>query len=163
MNYIFGGAGLTSRMSWSIREEKGLAYIADSYFQRFVDGGYFVAEVQTKKDMVGEAVRIMLDEIQKMRDTVSIRELNWAKKFYTGYLPLAYDTYNEMAGIVAQIEIEHLGLDYLSHFEEYIDALTIDDMYTAARKYLHPDRFCLLIVGDVKPEDVKVEGVEWSQ
>ena len=163
MNYILGGAGLTSRISYSIREEKGLAYIAYSYFQRFVNGGYFVAEVQTKKDMVNEAVVSLLNEIRSMRDGVRLDELEWAKKFYVGYLPLSYDTYGKMANIVAQIEIADYGLDYLDQFENYINALTMEDLNAAARSHLHPDRFYLLIVGDIKPDDVQVEGIEWIE
>ena len=163
MNYILGGGGLTSRISGSIREEKGLAYIAYSYIQRFKNGGLFAAEVQTKKEMVDEAVQSLLHEIREMRDEIKPEEVDWAKKFYTGYLPLAYDTYNEMAFIVAQIEIAGHGLSYLERFEEYINALTIDDLKNAAMTYLHPDRFYLLIVGDVQPEDIKVEGIEWIE
>jgi len=163
MNYILGGAGLTSRISYSIREKKGLAYIAYSYFQRFENGGYFVAEVQTKKDMVNEAVVSLLDEIRSMREGIRVDELEWAKKFYTGYLPLSYDTYSEMVNIVAQIEIAGYSLDYLDQFENYISALTMEDLIAAARSHLHPDRFYLLIVGNIEPEDVKVEGIEWME
>ncbi|MGB7053728.1 MAG: pitrilysin family protein [bacterium] len=161
MNYILGGAGLTSRISSTIREEKGLAYIAYSYFRRFENGGYFAAEVQTKKEMVNEAVRSLLHEIRSMQDKIRAQELERTKKFYTGYLPLAYDTYSEMTDIVAQIETGGYGLDYLEKFEEHINALAIDDLEAAAQKYLHPDRFYLLIVGDVAPDDVGVEGIEW--
>lgn len=163
MNYILGGAGLTSRISSTIREEKGLAYIAYSYFRRFENGGYFAAEVQTKKEMVSEAVQSLLNEIQHMQVEIRVQELEWAKKFYTGYLPLAYDTYSEMMGIVAQIEIGGYGLDYLEIFEKHINALEIDDLEAAAQKYLHPDRFYLLIVGDIDPEDIGVEGIEWIE
>jgi zinc protease len=161
MNYILGGAGLTSRISSTIREEKGLAYIAYSYFQRFENGGYFAAEVQTKKEMVNEAVQSLLNEIQSLLGEIRTQELEWAKKFYTGYLPLAYDTYTEMMDIVAQIEISGYGLDYLEKFEQHINALEIDDLKEAAQKYLHPDRYYLLIVGDIDPEDVGIDGIEW--
>lgn len=161
MNYILGGAGLTSRISETIREEKGLAYIAYSFFRRFSKGGYFAAEVQTKKDMLNEAVTALLQEFENIRDTIYAAELQRAKKFYTGYLPLAYDSYSELANIVARIEIENLGLDYLSRFEEYILELTVADLQSAARKYLHSDRFYLLIVGDVCPEDINMDGIEW--
>ncbi|MDH4211866.1 MAG: insulinase family protein [candidate division WOR-3 bacterium] len=163
MNYILGGAGLTSRISGTIREEKGLAYIAYSSFRRFVDGGYFAAEVQTKKEMVNEAVAGLIQELEKVRDTIYVEELTRAKKFYTGYLPLSYDTYSELANIIARIEIENLGLDYLSRFEDYILGLTVDDLQTAARKYLHPDRFYLLIVGDISPDDIATDGIEWVE
>jgi zinc protease len=161
MNYILGGVGLTARIYTKIRVEQGLAYIAYSHFERFENGGYFAAEVQTRKEMVDQAVQSLLDEIKGIQESISVEELDRAKKFYTGYLPLAYDTYGEMADIVAQIEIAGYGLDYLERFEEYIKALTLDDLMAAAKKYLHPDRFYLLIVGDIQPEDVKVEGIEW--
>jgi len=161
MNYILGGGGLTSRISATIREEKGLAYIAYSSFRRFLNGGYYAAEVQTKKEMVNEAVTGLVQELEKARDTIYVEELLHAKKFYTGYLPLSYDTYSEMASVIASIEIGDLGLDYLSRFEEYILDLTVADLQAAARKYLHPDRFYLLIVGDVSPNDITVDNIEW--
>ena len=163
MNYILGGAGLTSRISSTIREEKGLAYIAYSYFRRFANSGYFVAEVQTRKEKVSEAVQSLLDEITSMQREILPQELESAKKFYTGYLPLAYDTYREMVEIVAQIQIGGYGLDYLDRFESEIKVLEIEDLDAAARKYLHPDRFYLMIVGDIEPDDVDVEGVEWIE
>lgn len=163
MNYILGGAGLTSRISETIREDRGLAYIAYSSFRRFSNGGYFAAEVQTKKEMLNDAVAALLQEFENMRDTIYSEELDHAKNFYTGYLPLAYDSYSELANIVARIEIESLGLDYLSRFEEYILELTVADLQSVARKYLHSDRFYLLVVGDVRPEDITIDGIDWIQ
>jgi zinc protease len=163
MNYILGGAGLTSRISGIIREERGLAYIAYSYFQRFKTGGYFNALVQTRKEMADEVVQIIISEMERIQDTIDVVELSRAKKFYTGYFPLAYDTYREMTSIVSQIESQDLGLDYLLQFEKLIEAVKMDELKAAAQKYLHPDRFYLLIVGDVKPEDIKLERIEWIE
>ena len=163
MNYILGGGGLTSRISGTIREEKGLAYIAYSYFRRFENGGYFTAEVQTKKENVTEAVQSLLDEIQGIQHEILPQELESVKKFYTGYLPLAYDTYREMVQIIAQIQIGGHGLDYLDRFESEINALEIDDLSAVAQKYLHPDRYYMLIVGDIEPEDVDIGGIEWVE
>jgi zinc protease len=140
-----------------------LAYIAYSYFRRFENGGYFTAEVQTKKENVSEAVHSLLDEIQSIQDEIHVQELESVKKFYTGYLPLAYDTYREMVQIIAQIQMGGYGLDYLARFESEINALEIEDLNVVAQKYLHPDRYYLLIVGDVEPDDVDVEGVEWIE
>lgn len=173
MNYILGGAGLTSRISNKIREEKGLAYSAYSFFNRFADGGYYVAEVQTKKEMASEVVRILVDEITKMQEGRDIngtkaptpikKELEQAKKYYIGHFPLIYDTYREMKEFIAQIEIEQLGLDYPSKFEGLISAVTINDLKASAQKYLHPEAFYLLIVGDINKEEIKVEGIEWME
>lgn len=163
MNYILGGAGLTSRISQKIREEQGLAYIAFSYFRRYKTGGYFTAEVQTQKRMATEVMQILIDEMTKIQDTISIDELNRAKKFYTGYFPLSHDTYGEMTNVVSQIEIQNLGLDYLSRFVQLIEGVTLDELKVAAQKYIHPECFYVVIVGDVKPEDIKVDGIEWFE
>ena len=163
MNFILGGAGLTSRISQKIREEKGLAYDAYSRFYRFNTGGYYMARVQTRKEMANEVVQTLISEMKRMQDTIDVAELNRAKKFYTGNFPLTYNTYHDMTTIVTEIESQHLGLDYLSQFEKFIETVTIDQAKVAARKYLHPHNFFLLIVGNVKPEDIKVEGIEWVQ
>jgi zinc protease len=163
MNYILGGAASTSRIFEQVREKKGLAYIAYSYFRRYNTGGYYMVEVQTKNEMASEVIKTVLGEMRRIQDTISIEELNRAKKFYTGHFPLTHDSYGEMADVVAQIEIQRLGLDYLSRYEELIESVTLDEMKAAALKYLHPDHFYVLIVGDVRPEDVKVEGIEWLE
>jgi len=163
MNYILGGSQLTSRMGKKIRQEKGLAYIVWVYFQRFKTGGYFTTEVQTKKEMADEVVQIIISEMERIQDTIDVVELSRAKKFYTGYFPLTHDTYRKMTSIVSQIESQGLGLDYLLQFEKLIEAVKLGELKAVAQKYLHPDRFYLLIVGDVKPEDIKFEGIEWLQ
>jgi len=163
MNYILGGSQSTSRMGKKIRQEKGLAYIVWVYFQRFKTGGYFTTEVQTKKEMADEVVQIIISEMERIQDTIDVVELSRAKKFYTGYFPLTHDTYREMTSIVSQIESQGLGLDYLLQFEKLIEAVKLGELKAAAQKYLHPDRFYLLIVGDVKPGDIKLEGIEWLE
>ncbi|MCK4453494.1 insulinase family protein [candidate division WOR-3 bacterium] len=163
MNYILGGSQSTSRMGKKIRQEKGLAYIVWVYFQRFKTGGYFTTEVQTKKEMADEVVQIIISEMERIQDTIDVVELSRAKKFYTGYFPLTHDTYREMTSIVSQIESQGLGLDYLLQFEKLIEAVKMDELKAAAQKYLHPDRFYLLIVGDLKPEDIKLERIEWIE
>jgi zinc protease len=145
----------------TIRAEKGLAYVAWSHFVRFEHGGYLAAEMQTKKERTSEAIETMLRVLRGIQDTIHADELERAKNFYTGYFPLTYDSYSELASLVAHIEVENLGLDYIDEFSPAIKQLTFGDLSGAARKYLKPDNFYLLIVGDIKPEDVTADGIEW--
>lgn len=161
MNYILGGSGLTSRISNSIREEQGLAYSASSYFYRFLSGGLFIAGVQTKKEMANQAVQSLIEEIGRIKDDVLADEIKWAKKYYIGHFPLTYDTYGELTAVAAQIQIEKLGFDYFDRYERMIDGLALDQIRAAAQKYLHPGSFFLVIVGDVKPEEIKIDGIRW--
>ena len=160
MNYILGTSSI-SRIYTEVRAERGLAYVAYSHFDRFMHGGYFAAEAQTMKERTSEAVQTLLEVLQHTRDTIYTEELERAKQFYTGYFPLTYDSYGEMANLVAHIEFENLGLDYIEKFSDSIRQLDLEDLQTAARHYLQPESFYLLILGDIKPEDVAVEGIEW--
>jgi len=163
MNYILGGAGLTSRLYTRIREERGLAYVAYSYFARFLNGGYFAAEVQTKKVSANEVVQIIVEELARMKQGARQDELETAKKYYIGHFPLTYDTYREMADLATQIEIEHLGVDYLLQYENLVSIVSLDDVKSVAQKYLYPESFFLLIVGDIKKEDIAVSEIEWRE
>jgi zinc protease len=160
MNYILGTSSL-SRMYSTIRAEKGLAYVAWSHFLRFEHSGYLAAEMQTKKERTSEALKTMLEVLHGIQDTIHVDELERAKNFYTGYFPLTYDSYSELASLVAHIKIENLGLDYIEEFGSAINRLDLADLTGVARKYLHPDNYYLLIIGDIEPEDVAVEGIEW--
>ncbi len=163
MNYILGGGGGTSRIYMKIRDEKGLAYIAYCYFERFLNGGLFLSSVQTRKEMASEVVKTLVEEMNKIREDVQSSELEQAKKFYTGHHPLSFDTYGELLSIALQIEIQNLGLDYLDKFTDYINAVDLEDIKQAAQKYIHPDRYYLVIVGDVKPEDIGIDNIEWME
>jgi zinc protease len=162
MNYVLGASSM-SRIYKMVRSEKGLAYVAYSYFQRYHHGGYFAAEVQTKKDMATEAVVTLLDAIRFAQDSMGVGDLVRARNFYTGYFPLTHDSYSDMANLVSQIEYEGLGLDYVDRFQDYVAQVSLEQMTAAARRYLEPDNYCLLIVGDLKPDDVAVDGIEWIE
>lgn len=161
MNYILGGSGLTSRLATEIREKRGLAYSAFSFFHRFNYGGFFIAGVQTKNESANEAIKLIIQELRGMSGEINIDELNRAKKYYTGHFPLNFDTYREMVGFLTRIEIEGLGLDYADRFEGLVSAVTLQDIKESAKKYLHPDDFCLVIVGNIDKEMVQIEGIDW--
>ncbi|OGC40686.1 hypothetical protein A2Y85_08160 [candidate division WOR-3 bacterium RBG_13_43_14] len=163
MNYILGGGGLTSRISMKIRDEKGLAYIAYCYFERFLNGGLFISSVQTRKEMAGEVVRTLVEEMDNIHKGARAGELEQAKKYYTGHHPLSFDTYGELLSIALQIEVQGLGLDYLDKFTEYIDEVSLEDIKNAAQKYIHPDRYYVVVVGNVKPEEIGIDNIEWLE
>lgn len=163
MNYILGGGGIPSRIYHKIRDEMGLAYIAYSYFRRFTAGGFFVAEVQTRKEMANQVVQTLIEEMKRIKEDATPEELSRAQHYYVGHFPLTFDTYREMAALAAQIEIEGLGAEYFDTFAEKINAVTLDEVKAAARAYLYPDRFYLLIVGDINKDDITVEGIEWLE
>ncbi len=78
-NYILGG-GSASRLYTRVREERGLAYAVYSFLSPGRYGASYAVSLQTRVDAVGEAVRLVREEMARMGQApVAERELELAK------------------------------------------------------------------------------------
>jgi zinc protease len=151
MNYILGGGGFSSRAMDSVRNQRGLAYSVYSAFDSEKSHGTFAFVMQTKNETAQEAIRIVRDEIRRMREQrVSERELNDAKDYLTDSFPLRLDTNRKVASFLAQVEFFQLGLDYPVRYAELIKKVTPEDIERVAKRYLQPDTLVTVIVGNQK-------------
>jgi zinc protease len=149
MNYILGGGGFSSRMMESIRNQRGFAYSVYSQFDPRKYAGSFEVVMQTKNESAGEAIKIAVAEIRKMRDQgVTETELNEAKDYLIGSFPLRFDTNRKVAAVLSQIEFYGLGLDYLDRYPEIIRKISREDVLRAAKTYLHPEKLIVVVVAD---------------
>ncbi|MFQ5646953.1 MAG: M16 family metallopeptidase [bacterium] len=157
MNYILGGGGFSARLLTEIRDKQGLAYSAASYFAPSVYTGSFQAFVQTKNATTNQVIEATLKEMKKIQESpVTEQELKDAKSYITGSFPLKLDTNAKIAGYLSYIEHYNLGLDYFQKFPDYINRVTIEDIQKAARKYLDPEYFQLVVVADQKKAAVSL-------
>jgi zinc protease len=160
MNFVLGGSPLTSRLGSGVRETQGLAYDVRSFFDRRLYGGSFVSTTQTSDP--NKAIGIMLNEITKMYQSGATQdELNRAKTFYIGNFPFNYDATRDKIDLLQNIEVYHKGLDYPDKFNSYIEKLTLNDINQAAKKYLYPNNYLLVIVTNVPKDSLQVQGIEW--
>lgn len=151
MNYILGGGGFSSRAMDSVRNQRGLAYSVYSTFDSEKSHGTFAFVMQTKNETAQEAIRIVRDEIRRMREQrVTERELNDAKDYLTGSFPLRLDTNRKVASFLAQVEFFQLGLDYPVRYAELIKKVTPEDIERVAKRYLQPDKLVTVVVGNQK-------------
>ncbi|HEV2527274.1 MAG TPA: hypothetical protein VGT61_02340 [Thermomicrobiales bacterium] len=65
----------------------------------------------------------------------------------TGVLPIALESSAGVAATLLTIEYHGLGLDYIERYPEIIRALTVEDLQSAARAYLDPDRVVIATAG----------------
>lgn len=151
MNYILGGGGFSSRLVNEIRDKRGLAYNVDSAYVSRKYAGYFQVELQTKNPSAADAVRLVLENMKRIRqNAVSEKELEDAKAHLIESLPLRIETDKEVTRNMALLEFYGLGLDYFDKYQEHIKAVNEKDILRVAQEYLHPDRFVLVILADLK-------------
>ncbi|MDO8704017.1 MAG: pitrilysin family protein [Sulfuricaulis sp.] len=147
-NYILGGGGLVSRLSVEVREKKGLSYSVYSYFMPLRQEGPMLIGLQTKNSQGDQALKLVH---QVLADFVATgptdKELDAAKKHITGGFPLRLDSNGKIAENLAVIAFYGLPLTYLDDFIPTIEAVTAEQIRSAFRRRVHPDRMVTVIVG----------------
>ena len=90
----------------------------------------------------------MLAEIKRIQQQpVTAAELSEAKSYLIGSFPRKMDSLSRRAWLMGYAEFYGLGLDYPWRYPDLIQNLTPADIQRVAEKYLHPDKYLLVIVG----------------
>lgn len=148
MNQILGAFGLGGRLGNRIREEEGLAYYVHSSMHASVGAGPYVIRAGVHPDHVIPAVRIIREEIGRIRrNLVRPKELDETRSYLIGSLPLKLETNDGIASFLLSEEYYGLGPDYLSRFREAVGSVTREDVRTAARRLLREEVYSLAVAG----------------
>ncbi len=157
MNYILGAGGFSSRLMDSIRDKQGLAYGVYSSFDANLMPGAFSVSLQTRTETTNKAITGVLAEINGIREEeVTDQELDDAKAYLIGSFPLRLDTLSKLTRVLTLVEFYGLGPDYFDQYPSLIQQVTTADVMRVARRYLHPTRYALVVVGDQKKAKVAV-------
>jgi zinc protease len=158
MNYILGGGGFSSRLMDEIRDNQGLVYGVASAFQSNLMPGAFLVSLQTRNETANQAIDGVLKELQRIREApVTDEELADAKAYLMGSFPLRLDTTAKLAEVASQVEFYGLGLGYFTEYPRLIEKVTKEDVLRVAKQYLHPDKYALVLVGNLNQAKVKRE------
>jgi len=158
MNDILGGPGFNSRLIQRVRSDEGLAYGAGSSFGL---GAFwpttFVAGYASKNPTVALALKIVLEEIERIRrEPVSADELQVSKSSFIDTFPRAFESATRVAATFSQDEILGRPHEYWCGYRERIQAVDAAAVQRVAERYLHPDQLVILVVGkwsEIEPGD----------
>ncbi len=156
LNQVLGAFGLGGRLGGRIREEEGLAYYVYSAIRPSVGPGPFVIRAGIHPDHVGRAVRLVLEEIDRIRERrVSRRELDETKRYLIDSLPLRLETNEGIAAFLLNEEYYGLGPGYLTRYREELTSVTAADLLRVAGRLLSAERFALSVAGPPLPAPVE--------
>lgn len=156
MNHVLGAGGFSSRLMDTIRDKQGLAYGITSHYDARLMPGSFWINLQTRTETTNQAINGVLTEMKTIREApVSDQELADAKAFLMGSFPLRLDSTAKLAQVLAQVEFFGLGFDYFSHYPKWIERVTKEDVQRVARQYLDPQRYALVVVGNIAKAKVR--------
>jgi zinc protease len=135
VNHILGGGTFSSRLYKEVREKRGLAYGVSDNLLWLEHTALVMGGTATRADRTGDALTIIEHEIKRMADEgPTAEELAAAKSFLKGTYALSLDTSSKIAAQLTQLQIDHLGIDYIDRRGVMIDAVTLDDAKRVAKR-----------------------------
>ena len=147
-NYVLGGGGFVSRLMAEVREKRGLAYSVFSYFIPGKENGIFQAGLQTKSDQAALALEVMSSTTaQFIADGPTPSELMAAKANLVNGYPLRIDNNRKLLDNVSSIAWNDLPLDTMDVWTKQVEAVTLEQVNAAFKKYLAMDRMKIVVLG----------------
>jgi predicted Zn-dependent peptidase len=128
LDAIFGGLS-SSRLFQAVREERGLAYSVYSFAGQYTDTGQIGLYVGTRPDNLGEAMKVVSDELDRLREVpASEAELVRARENVKARVVLGMESTGARMHRLGGSLLFDLPLLDTDEVMERIDAVTLDDL-----------------------------------
>lgn len=158
MNHIFGGGGFGSRLMEEIREKRGLTYGVYSRLNLKKHANYLSSELSTQNATAKEALDLIMLEAKNLTQaSVSEDELQAAKDYLIGSLPLKFTSSDQITSVLLDMRLKDLPRDAFDKRTKIIRDMTLDDIQDVAKKLLSSEP---LIVAVGKPDGFDLDS--WS-
>ncbi len=145
------GGGMSSRLFSEVREKRGLAYYVKTNTEHYQDVGNIVSAAGLDPKRIDEGIAVIVQEYAKIasaKPQITDKELKKAKEFLKGHLVLELEDSRAVAGFFAQAELLEKKIETPEELLAKIEAVTIDDISKAAKKYLKTNALNLAIIGN---------------
>jgi hypothetical protein len=111
-------------------------------------GGVVRAEADTRPQLTGEALRVMVEQFSRIhRDGVDTEELDAAKAYLIGSYPMGFEAPGSISTKVLNQLFHDLPLRELETYRERVAAMTPETVHAAIRAHLLPGQLSLVVVG----------------
>ena len=149
MNDVFGG-GFASRLFQVVRTQHGLAYAVGGGLSFAWDHpGTFDAMVMPRSEKTVEAIQRTYEVLNSLvNEPFTEEELKRAKDNILNSFLFRYDTKDKVLAERVRLEFYGYPPDYLETYKTALEKVTIADLNAAAKKYIHPDKYAVLVVGN---------------
>ena len=147
-NYVLGGGGFDSQLMREVRDKRGYAYSAYSYFLPMMEAGPFQLGLQTKLEQTDDALKVAQATLRQfIANGPTEAELTQAKSNLIGGFPLRIDSNRKILEYLAVIGFYRLPLDYLDTWVDRVDAIGVAAVKQAFARRIDPDRLVTVVVG----------------
>jgi zinc protease len=149
MNDILGGQ-FTARINMNLREDKGWAYGAYTFFQDARGQRPYLVYAPVQTDKTKESIAELLKELKNFKTTrpATAAELKRTVDNNTRSLPGSYETSGDVLGSLTSSLRFGRPWNYPATLKADYEALDLGDISAAAAEAVRPDSLIWVIVGD---------------
>ncbi len=150
LSVILGGT-MSSRLFTEVRERRGLAYMVRSSVGVYEDVGNIMIHAGLDKARVEEALKTILDEVQKVKKNgVTKEELNRAKENIRGHLTLSFEESSNRADWFGKQELLVGALKTPEEKLAELFKVSQKDIQDVARDLFKTERLSAAMIGPFK-------------
>lgn len=148
VNRVLGAGGFESRLMTEVREKRGLTYGIRSFLIPRFHSEVMLGSVASSNETIAEAIEVTRNEWARMADEgMTAQELAVAKTYMTGEYPLRFDGNAEIAKIMVGMQMVGLTPDYVTNRNDFVEAVTLEDVNRVAAELLQPENLHFVVVG----------------
>jgi zinc protease len=137
VNDILGGDDFSSRLYHDVRQQRGLVYSIGTSVVWYEDTAVFFGSTATRADSTDETVDLIQHDIHRLaKDGPTADELAKTKAYLNSSFVLNLDTSTKVAALLVQLQLDHLGIDYIDKRQKMIQDVTLDDARRVAKRLL---------------------------
>ncbi len=147
LNTLLGGS-FSSRLNQNLRELHAFTYGAHSSLSSDELIGSFTAGTEVRNSVTDSTVHEILEEMKRLRnEKVSEDELQRVKNYITGRFARSLENPQTVASFALNIARFDLPKNYYKNYLKKLNAVTVDDIQSTAKKYIKPNNAYVLVVG----------------
>ena len=154
VNEYFGGGRFGSVLMHDLREERGLTYGVGMSLSSNRFGDAYLGAFSTDNATVAESLQVLRAAFQRLADEgMTQQDRDRIVTYLTGAYPLRFTGNSEIAGIMAAMQFQDFGLDYVNIRNDRVRAVTLEQVNAMARRLAQPDQLHIVIAG--QPEGLE--------
>ncbi|MFO7288068.1 MAG: pitrilysin family protein [Gammaproteobacteria bacterium] len=160
MNRVLGGT-FTARINMNLREQKGWSYGARTALQSAKGDRPFLVYAPVQIDRTADSIAELIRELEAIKTTAPVTELEMNRVIaqLTRELPGSFETAGAVLGSLVTSARYGRPLDFAATLTERYEALTLEDLQSAAQDIVHPESLVWIVVGDLRQIREPVEAL----